>query len=128
LEPEKSEKIRSRPPFYRQKSLNGAALNCVYLVVCWIDRSRINSITAEHARNKLRTGPKPWEVIPGGVSDDDDSGRRRINVVRVVMVLGRRIGGAANRFTQSLLRLVVQRSGLLQRGERCSAKSVTFCW
>jgi hypothetical protein len=25
-------------PGYRQKSLNGAALNCVYLVVCWIDQ------------------------------------------------------------------------------------------
>jgi hypothetical protein len=29
LEPEKSEKIRSRHPFHLQKSLNGAAVNCV---------------------------------------------------------------------------------------------------
>jgi hypothetical protein len=35
-------------------------------------QTRINSVTAERARNRLRTGPKPWEIIAGGVVDDDD--------------------------------------------------------
>jgi hypothetical protein len=38
-------------------------------------QTRINSVTAAHARNRLHGGPKPWEFsVAGGTDVDDDDG------------------------------------------------------
>jgi hypothetical protein len=69
------------PPFYlfvryRQKSLNGAALNCVYLVVCWIDRwpsqsedgvphqLRKRQSKAGHAHSRCADGAEAQGLVP----------------------------------------------------------------